>query len=322
VLGAVACSSDTFTGGDDAGSPDGSAADAGADADGGGGVADGSVVDAPVSLKCDWSKPFGAPAVLQGFGTSALEGCPRLSHDELTMYFHGYGGALNDGSVNFDLYQATRPSKSAGFGTPARLAVSTGATEAQPSVSNDGLTLFFEKTFSPGVGHLWSATRASTSVEFGAAAGLAIPPASLVVTDPDGRPFVTGDGAELWFSSIRIGGLGGFDLYAAPKNGSTFGTPVLQSSLSSPDTDQFATLSADRLTVYLASDRPGALGGTDIWVAHRTSTGDAFLTPVLVPELNSTASDSPGWLSADNCRLYMESNRGGTSDLYLAERKP
>ena len=36
--------------------------------------------------------------------------------------------------------------------------------------------------------------------------------------------------------------------------------------------DMYAILTADGLTVYFTSDRPGGLGGNDLWVSRRDST--------------------------------------------------
>jgi len=56
----------------------------------------------------------------------------------------------------------------------------------------------------------------------------------------------------------------------------------------------------------------------------RASTSATFPTPTLVPELNSPQDDMPGWLSSDNCRMYMTSTRitGDSYDLFMAERSP
>lgn len=83
-------------------------------------------------------------------------------------------------------------------------------------------------------------------------------------------------------------------------------------------------LSADRLTVYFASNRStaGTSGGYDVYRAHRSSVADGFGTPVPVPELDTTGDDSPRWLSADNCRLYLHAKVGTTFKLFVATRHP
>lgn len=297
------------SGSQDTGASDGPASDAGSD-----------VTDAAVAA-CDPAKAFGAPQPLQGFATTANEeSAPHLAPDELTLYFSGAGGSLTDGSSQADLFVASRVKRTDPFGTPKPLAINTTFNEWDPSVSSDGLTLIYGFN---NYAHtrVWFATRNSTLADFSGAAALA-GVASSNTSDDDQNPFVTADGAELWFASNRSGGQGLHDIYAAPKSGSTFANPVVQSTLSSPAEDVLPTLSADRLTIYLSSNRTGTMGGLDIWRAIRVSTQDAFPTPTIVAELNSASDEYPGWLSPDNCRLYMTSLRTGTRDIYVATRTP
>ena len=141
---------------------------------------------------------------------------------------------------------------------------------------------------------------------------------STTVTDDDGEPFVTADGQELWFVSTR----GGTDVYRAVWNGSSFANVAAVTALSSNAYDFLPVLSADKLTVYLSSNRPDGKGSYDIWTAHRSTTSDGFPAPRLVPELNSSATDYVGWLSPDNCRIYFSSDVAGTPYIYIATRHP
>src|SRR5260370_12853793 len=43
--------------------------------------------------------------------------------------------------------------------------------------------------------------------------------------------------------------------------------------------DTYAILSRDGLTMYFTSDRPGGLGGDDLWVAKRESLSDPWQVP-------------------------------------------
>jgi len=90
---------------------------------------------------------------------------------------------------------------------------------------------------------------------------------------------------------------------------------TVAAELNSPSDDYLPTLSADRLTVYLASTRvaPGAKGGFDVWMSHRSTINDGFPTPTLVDELNTAGDDYSSWLSVDNCWMYGMSNSGGVN---------
>ncbi|MGH2669395.1 MAG: hypothetical protein ACRDH5_09830, partial [bacterium] len=55
------------------------------------------------------------------------------------------------------------------------------------------------------------------------------------------------------------------DVWSAPEN--------LAAPLNSTAFDQQPSLSRDGRTLLFASDRPGGIGGTDIWMSTRTPSG-------------------------------------------------
>lgn len=268
---------------------------------------------------CDPTGTFDKPVPLTGLNTAGNEGVPRLTTDEIELYFSGN----LTGAPEANIYRAQRSATSQPFGMPIALTqVNTMANEFDPSLSSGELTLFFGSDRVSGEGrHLYVSTRASRVGDFGAPSEVANVN-SATVTDVDGQPFVTADGQELWFASNRAGGLGGQDIYRATWNGSGFANVAAITELSTNATDYLPTLSADKLTVYLSSTRPGGKGSYDIWTAHRSTTSDGFPAPRLVPELNSSATDWVGWLSPDNCRIYFSSTVAGTQDIYVATRHP
>ena len=289
-------------------------------------VTNGDASDAAVM--CSSTKPFNTPQPISGFATAAWEAAPRLAPDELTMWFEGGGGAYTNSTNLEQLFVATRAKRTDAFGTAIALGIDKNATYSQmnPTVTSNGLTLFYTFWGSPAnEARIWVATRANQLTDFAGPAAL-----SGIATNQntawDSQPFVTADGAELWFNSTRTGGSaqGGQDIYVAPQTGQTYSNPALQAALSSTSDDWFPVLSDDRLTIYIASNRSGTSGSDDIWRATRTSTQVPFSAPTLVAELNSPGEDLPAWLSPDNCRLYMSTTRinGDSWDLFVAERTP
>jgi Tol biopolymer transport system component len=271
---------------------------------------DASMPDA--SSICDPTGTFDAPVLLTGVNM-ASNGPPRLTADELELYL----------SLNTNIYRAQRSTTSEPFGAPIALTqLNTAAQESDPGVSSDGLMLFFDSNRVSGQGYeLYVSTRTSRVGEFDAPSQVAnVNSATTTVLDV--HPFVTVDGQELWFVSTRAGGLGSLDIYRAVWNGSSFANVAAVTALNSNTREYFPTLSADKLTVYLSSDRPGGKGVFDIWTSHRSTTSDGFPAPMLVPELNSSASEYVGWLSPDNCRIYFSSDRSQTLSIYVATRHP
>src|SRR5215471_10269288 len=71
---------------------------------------------------------------------------------------------------------------------------------------------------------------------------------------------------------------------ATAKNFSSWGTAVLEVGINSAQADGCPIESPNGLELFLASTRPGAVGGptdpNDIWVAHRAAKDAAWSSPV------------------------------------------
>jgi Tol biopolymer transport system component len=88
--------------------------------------------------------------------------------------------------------------------------------------------------------------------------------------------------------------------------------------------DNNPTLSSDGLSLYFASDRPGGLGNTDIWVARRASNDGPWETPIhLGAPVNTASIDGGPVLSPDGHLLFVHSSRPGSfggNDIWVAHR--
>jgi hypothetical protein len=96
--------------------------------------------------------------------------------------------------------------------------------------------------------------------------------------------------------------------------------PGTSSELNTVFMDSCAVQAPDGLSLYISSNRPGGLGGLDIWVSRRSSTDDSFGAPEnLGAPVNSTGNDfCPSPLRGN--RLYFTSNRTGgcgAADIYF-----
>lgn len=132
---------------------------------------------------------------------------------------------------------------------------------------------------------------------------------------PDGK-------TALWFSRDRPGGAGGYDIWISRRNaeGWTSARPV---PFSSPFRDLDPAFSSDGLHVYFCSDRPGGLGGDDLY--RVAVTGDEFgAVEHLGPAVNSPGNEFAPMLSPDGTRLLFSSDRPGGAgghDLFTARRR-
>ena len=98
----------------------------------------------------------------------------------------------------------------------------------------------------------------------------------------------------------------------------------LGSTINTTFNEQGPTLSNDELSLYFGSDRPGGIGGFDIWVSQRACKDCAWETPVNVgPAVNTTSDETGPGLSIDGHLLFFRSTRpggAGLGDVFLSKR--
>ncbi len=196
------------------------------------------------------------------------------------------------------------------FGEPTNLGpiVNSSASDGTPSISADGLELYF-LSLRPGglgAGDIWVTTRATIEDPWGTPVNLGPPVNS---SSWELCPYISRDGLTLYFASLRPGGYGRDDLYVATRatkeddwsNAVNLG-PVVNSSA-----HDFGTcLSADDLELYFhAWERPGGHGELDLWVTRRETINDDWGQPVnLGPTVNSSASEGYPSISTDGLTLF------------------
>lgn len=143
---------------------------------------------------------------------------------------------------------------------------------------------------------------------------------------PELEPFVTSDGAWLYFISKRPLPDGAepekFDLWRVPRVDGGWGSPApLPEGINSEHDEFYPSLTTDG-DLFFTSDRPGGLGGEDIWWAEWTgdewaepaNLGDAVNSPG--PEFNSLIAPDGSWLIFGTVR---EGDIGG-GDMHISFR--
>lgn len=107
------------------------------------------------------------------------------------------------------------------------------------------------------------------------------------------NPSLTADMLELFFTSERGGGPADVFVATRDERGLPFGPAERVDAASAPGVETSPVVSADGLTLWFASDRPGGQGDLDIWVATRTARDAAWSSAVNAETLNSSEQDLP-----------------------------
>lgn len=145
----------------------------------------------------------------------------------------------------------------------------------------------------------------------------------------DSQPSLTSDGTTLYFASDRDGGAGKADIYVSRWNGITWSRAEAVSALNTSADDMCPNIAPDNATLYIASDRPGTLGGYDIYTSRLK--GGAFSKPINIGEpINSSSNEYfymayPNTNTANSQIAYFSSDRAGGSggiDIYKAVPNP
>jgi len=201
------------------------------------------------------------------------------------------------------------------FGTPTNLGptVNSSSSDQGPSISADGLELYFASRRSGGQGStdLWVATRPTASDPWGEPVNLG---PTVNSSAPEWAPSISADGLSLYFNSPRPGGYGGSwgDIWVTERQTTrqmtelVWGSPVnLGSAVNSSYQDITPGISADGLSLFFTSNRPGGSGSQDIWVSRRKTKEDPWGTSVnLGPIVNSSANEHDSSISADGRTLF------------------
>jgi hypothetical protein len=214
-----------------------------------------------VATRPDLTSEFLAPSLVNELDTTQYESAPTLTEDALDILF-----VRNPGTEG-DVYEATRTDIAQPFtGITVLATLNSSADETDPFMSADGLRLVFSSARVASY-DLYETTRPDRTSAFGAPT----PIAELNTASDDLSPTLSADGLEMFFSSNRPGGPGGFDVYSAhrPAIDQPFGTAQLVSELATPGDDVNERLSLDGATLYFNSNAKVTGGNAELDIATR-----------------------------------------------------
>jgi len=257
---------------------------------------------------------FGEPTNLGSTINSLHSDYPAsFSSDGLEMYFDSNrsGGRWD----SYDIYVSRRPTTDDAWGTPVKLGppVSSSSVDFNPIISTDGLSLYFSSFRAGGYGSLdiWVATRATVSDPWSETWNLG---PTINTSQDDDAASISCDGLVLYFRR-KPPPNGPGDIYMSTRQttNDAWGESVnLGPTVNSSSSDGYPRISANGLSLFFESNRPGGFGNYDLYMMTRPTIDDDWGIPVnLGPAINTSVADGAATILPDGSILYFSSNRPG-----------
>ena len=208
----------------------------------------------------DWSGPVNAGRPIN---SSLADGNPDISADGLTLFFNSRRTAGGHGGQ--DIWLTTRATTDEPWSEPVNLGPTINGPyyDGHPSVSTDGLSLFFmseRPDGGQGGRDIWLPPRETPGAPWAEPVNL-----GPIVNSPsrDSGPDISSDGLKLFFDSERPGGYGRGDIWVTSRatTDDPWGEPVnlgpIVNTSSTSSNDLTAGISADGSILYFCSNRSG-----------------------------------------------------------------
>ena len=202
--------------------------------------------------------------------TDANEGTPSMNAASDVLFFTRCPLERERGT-GCQIYMTVRKGDQWSMPSVVPLSEDSSANVGHPSISKNGLKLYFSSNMAGGEGgkDLWVAARPTTDSPFGPPLNLGRP----VNTEGDEMfPFILND-STLYFASNGLPGMGGLDIFKSVERNGTWGTPENMRSPVNSNSDDFAIIFlSDEDKGYFSSNRTNGSGGDDIWYFYKEIT--------------------------------------------------
>lgn len=218
------------------------------------------------------------------------------------------------------------------WGTPVNLGavVNSPFVDGGPGISKNGLSLYFHSNRPGTLGDtdIWVSQRVSTDDPWGPPMNLG---ATINTNFAETVPTFSRDQHWMFFASTRPGGQGGNDIWASWRQHThdDFGwqppvnlDPNVNTAFFDAGQAFFAGDGIFPPTLFFISNKPGAIGGNDIYESELLPDG-SFGSATNISELNSPLNDARPTIRHDGLEIIFFSNRAGSfggQDLWVSTR--
>lgn len=145
--------------------------------------------------------------------------------------------------------------------------------------------------------------------------GTPIELSAIDTTGDDEGAFLTLDELTIYFSSIRAGGAGGYDIYKATRASvsAPFGGVTPLTGVNTSADERESRVSADGLTL-IATDKPGV--SWRLVISQRANTTVSFPALQPIANVSGTTNDTEPSMLPNGNVIYFASDRGGAGNSY------
>ena len=247
--------------------------------------------------------------VSEYFPTISLDG----KHLVFTRRVHG---------TNEDFYESDRTPTGWTFARPLAGNINSENNEGALNISQDGQWLIFTGcNFQNGFGSC------DLFISFLTPQGWSAPEnmgPNFNTEFWESAPSLSPDKRDLYFASSRPGGYGGNDLYVSHRgeNGRWSPPENMGPSINTAGDESAPFIHADNSSLYFTSNGLQGYGGDDLFVVHKTATGEWGTPENLGYPINTIENEGSLVVAADGKTAYYASDRAdsrGQLDLYTFE---
>ena len=233
---------------------------------------------------------------------------PSFTGDLRELYFS------SDRAGDSDIWVSRRASPSDPWGAPSMVPeLSSSGIDRSPSVSLDGLSIWFTTDRELFRGRIWHSSRPNTQSPW----ALPAPVSELASPNFDSAPSIDAAETTMFFSSLhQNSSTTGTDIYASTRASVSqpWGMPVRVPGLDTTADEADPFVAQGGLVVFYTLARSGQSG--DLYWSVRRSTDASFPPPWPLTDVNSPFAESDPTLSVDLLYLMFASARSGNVEIY------